>query len=133
MKQEIQKAFHKIGVKELTQFQKKLNHIFSNTNKSILAQAKNGTGKTIGAVYTLLTNYCFERQGIGLIILPTRELAYQIFNQLNLINSFLVRETFRVKLCIGGLSLKEDQTGIMRLNPNIIVGRFLCFFFMIFL
>jgi superfamily II DNA/RNA helicase len=57
-----------------------------------------------------------------LFILPSRELAYQIFNQISMINCYLKTQFFRVKLSIGGLSLKEDEEGIQRLNPNIIVG-----------
>lgn len=64
-------------------------------------------------------------EAIALLILPTRELAYQIFNQIGSINCYLRTAFFRVKLCIGGLCLKEDQQGILSLNPNIIVGNIL--------
>lgn len=130
MKSEIVKAFFRIGVEELNNFQKKLNRVYISTNKSVIIQAKNGHGKTLGCLYSILTNFDLSSDGtlslltqdIALLILPTRELAYQVFNQIGSINCYLRTAFFRVKLCIGGLSLKEDQQSILSLNPNIIVG-----------
>ena len=122
MQNETVEAFRKMGIKELTPVQKKLNHIYQNTKKSIIVQSKNGTGKTIGTLYSTLRHFDTEKDKILMVVLPTRELAYQIFNQINMVNSAIKGSGFRVKLCIGGLSLKEDQKSIQRLDPNIIVG-----------
>jgi superfamily II DNA/RNA helicase len=62
MREEVENAFYRIGMMELTDFQRKLRRVYSSTNKSIIIQAKNGVGKTIGTLYSILTHFDFNSE-----------------------------------------------------------------------
>ncbi|XP_073518536.1 probable ATP-dependent RNA helicase DDX10 [Phyllobates terribilis] len=86
--------------------------------KDILGAAKTGSGKTLAFVLPALE--CLFRQqwtaddGLGvLVISPTRELAYQIFEVLRKVGR---NHDFSAGLVIGGKDLKEESSRIHRTN-----------------
>lgn len=88
----------------------------------ILGSAKTGSGKTLAFLIPMLE--CLHRDnwspndGLGaLIITPTRELAYQIFEVLRIIGK---KHNFSAGLIIGGKDLKFERKRMDRLN--IIIG-----------
>lgn len=87
----------------------------------ILGAAKTGSGKTLAFVLPLLERL-FRLQwtaldGLGaLVITPTRELAYQIFEVLRSVGK---HHDFSAGLVIGGKDLKEEVERIN--NTNIVV------------
>lgn len=90
--------------------------------KDILASAKTGSGKTLAFIIPLLE--CLHKEkwgpedGLGALVLtPTRELAYQIFEVLRLVGQ---RHQFSAALIIGGKDLALERKRINQMN--IIIG-----------
>ncbi|KAL3882164.1 hypothetical protein ACJMK2_028532 [Sinanodonta woodiana] len=84
----------------------------------ILGAAKTGSGKTLAFVIPVLERLYqlkwSQLDGLGaLIISPTRELAYQIFEVLRKIGRF---HDFSAGLVIGGKKLQEESERIHRTN-----------------
>lgn len=87
--------------------------------KSIIARAKNGTGKTGAFVIPILELINTNENAVqALILVPTRELALQVSSVVKDLGKYLKVESM---VSTGGTSIKED---IIRLsNPvHVIVG-----------
>ncbi|KAL4496205.1 hypothetical protein ABPG72_012942 [Tetrahymena utriculariae] len=105
------------------------------TEKNIIAQAKAGTGKTLAFSSIILEKLINRRQTIFqdsnplvLIILPTRELAIQVFEfiqqllkALNSINPNLLPYV-NCGIFIGGLPLQDDRRNLKIQHVKIIIG-----------
>lgn len=85
--------------------------------KDIVGIAQTGTGKTLAFGLPLLQRLRGSR-GIGLIVLPTRELAIQAEEMLQKIGRSLGLVT---AVLIGGESMR-NQTMALRRRPNIIIA-----------
>ena len=88
------------------------------TGKDVLGAAKTGSGKTLAFIIPILeTLYCnkwTQLDGIGaLVITPTRELSYQIFEVLRKVG---VNHDFSAALLIGGQNLKYERRRIDKCN-----------------
>ncbi|MBI4991641.1 MAG: DEAD/DEAH box helicase [Candidatus Harrisonbacteria bacterium] len=85
--------------------------------KDLVGIAQTGTGKTLAFGIPMIQRI-LQSKGIGLIVLPTRELALQVRDSLNLIGS-----GFGVKtaLLIGGAPMWRQIAEIRR-QPNIVIG-----------
>ena len=89
-----------------------------------LAKAKTGTGKTLGflipAVEQLLkARDIMKREDIGCLILsPTRELAFQIHKEAELLTKFHNMNTMS---CVGGTNINKDNTALKN-SIQILVG-----------
>ena len=91
-------------------------------NRDILGASKTGSGKTIAfaipVIEKLFLNRWSQADGLGaLIILPTRELAIQVFEVFRTIGKY---HDFSLGLVIGGNNLAKEQS--MMYNMNILVG-----------
>lgn len=90
--------------------------------KSIIAQSKSGTGKTLSFL-TLL--FCKVKPGFGLqsvILSPTRELSNQIYNVAVALNRWLPKaRQLNFTLLIGGLPIKDDLQ-LIGTNPDVVIG-----------
>lgn len=91
---------------------------FALRGKDVLGAAKTGSGKTLAFLIPVLE--CLYRQqwssvdGLGaLIISPTRELAYQIFEVLRKVGK---NHEFSAGLVIGGKDLKSESEKIHHTN-----------------
>jgi len=105
------------GFKEPTEIQKKAIKP-ALEGKDILASAKTGSGKTLAFIIPLLECLHKEKWGAGdglgaLVVTPTRELAYQIFEVLRLVGH---RHQFSAALIIGGKDLAMERTRIDQMN-----------------
>lgn len=86
--------------------------------KDLIGIAQTGTGKTLAFGIPMIQRILQERDGIGLIVAPTRELAMQINDVLmRLGNSMGVKTA----VLIGGVSLYYQKQMIYK-NPHIYVG-----------
>lgn len=86
--------------------------------KDVLGSAKTGSGKTLAFIIPLLE--CLHKEkwsnsdGLGaLVITPTRELAYQIFEVLRLVGQ---QHQFSAALVIGGKDLAMERKRIDQIN-----------------
>lgn len=89
--------------------------------KDILGAAKTGSGKTLAFLIPILEilycNQWTKLDGLGaLVITPTRELAYQIFETLRKVGG---HHDFSAGLIIGGKDLKFERNRMD--NCNIII------------
>jgi len=85
--------------------------------KDVVGIAETGTGKTLAFVLPLLQQISATKKQ-ALIILPTRELAMQVEETLEVVGrGFGLRKA----LLIGGASMGK-QIGDIRRNPHVIVG-----------
>jgi superfamily II DNA/RNA helicase len=116
-------------------------HTFCNTQRSIVAQSKSGTGKTLSYISVILTHIISEL-ALGnsckyLILLPTRELTLQVYqNFKEIFNSFsnvkalseeelVVRQKIkkiRLLMTIGGIPFEDDRKKYLQEGGNIIIG-----------
>jgi translation initiation factor 4A len=89
------------------------------SGKDVVAQAQSGTGKTGAFSIGILCNIDVTKKTIqGLIIVPTRELADQVYKVVKDLSSYMDIGVLKV---IGGTNVamcRED----LRKNPQIVIG-----------
>ncbi|NRA89203.1 MAG: DEAD/DEAH box helicase, partial [Rhizobiales bacterium] len=85
----------------------------------ILGSAQTGTGKTAAFLVPLVTHILLNPQAVGLVVLPTRELAKQVHE---VANKLLGRKSKTRSICIIGGESMDKQLKTLRQNPRIIVG-----------
>uniref|UniRef100_A0A6G1S5L0 ATP-dependent RNA helicase n=1 Tax=Aceria tosichella TaxID=561515 RepID=A0A6G1S5L0_9ACAR len=114
---ETQFGLKKAGYEEPTEIQKQAIPP-ALEGKDIVAAAKTGSGKTLAFIIPLLE--CLEKEkfsnndGLGaLVITPTRELAYQIFEVLRVVGQ---KHQFSAALVIGGKDLALERKRIDQMN-----------------
>lgn len=91
-------------------------------NRDILGASKTGSGKTLAFVIPILEKLFLNRwsslDGLGaLVIVPTRELAIQVFEVMKAVGKY---HDFSLGLVIGGNKLSKEQSVLY--NMNILVG-----------
>lgn len=86
--------------------------------RDVVGVANTGTGKTAAFLIPLINKIILNRNEKVLIIVPTRELAVQIDEELQAFSKFL---NILSVLCIGGASI-NNQIYTLRKNPNIVIG-----------
>jgi ATP-dependent RNA helicase DDX6/DHH1 len=87
--------------------------------KSIIARAKNGTGKTGAFIIPLLNEMRETSKDIQAVILvPTRELALQIQALAQKLSKF---SKINIEFFIGGTMVKEDYNKIEDRNIQMVV------------
>lgn len=86
--------------------------------KDIIATANTGTGKTAAFLIPLVHNVVTKKTDRVLIVAPTRELADQIYQELN---SFKTHLGLSAALCIGGANINMQMKQLER-NPAFVIG-----------
>lgn len=90
-------------------------------NKSMIAQAQSGTGKTATFVIGALSKIHLDRNEEQVLILaPTRELSTQIEEVVLQLGCFI--KNLHTKLLIGGNSMHQDIHALQTKKPHIIIG-----------
>lgn len=85
--------------------------------KDVIGIAQTGTGKTIAFGIPMLQRLV-QFGGRGLVILPTRELAYQVEEALK---SFATSLNIRTAVFVGGASMNL-QRSMLRHNPRVLIA-----------
>lgn len=117
-KKEILDALDEMGFVEPSPIQKEAIP-FALEGYDIIGQAQTGTGKTAAFGIPIINNTNSELDHLQhLIIVPTRELATQIYEQLKKISKF---SNIRIALILGGISY-SIQGKYLNQKPHIIVG-----------
>lgn len=93
-----------------------INHILSG--RDVVGIANTGTGKTAAFLIPLINKVLNYRQERVLIIVPTRELAIQVRDELN---SFSYNLRVFSALCIGGASINRQISDLSR-KPQFVIG-----------
>lgn len=86
--------------------------------KDVVGIANTGTGKTAAFLVPLINKVIGEPRSKVLIIVPTRELAAQVNDELKIFAKGL---NIYSALCIGGASINV-QIKDLRRNPNFVIG-----------
>ena len=90
-----------------------------NNKKDLVAQAQSGTGKTGAYTIGCLNNINKEERTIQLlIILPTRELVFQVFDVFQDLSKYMELSIIKV---IGGTNVSECKSDL-RKDPHIVIG-----------
>lgn len=85
--------------------------------KDLVGIAQTGTGKTLAFGIPLIQRLT-QIKGVGLIVLPTRELALQVEESLKRITD---KQNLRLAVLIGGASMRPQINALNR-NPHIIIA-----------
>ena len=119
--QHLLRALEKLGINQPTPVQTQAIPLILR-QKDLLVSAETGSGKTIAFLLPtfqrLLDNPDTRMGTRTLILVPTRELARQIFDQCMAIGSYT---QFRFGVIIGGESFQK-QTILLRKNPEFIIA-----------
>lgn len=86
--------------------------------QDVVGVANTGTGKTAAFALPILNKLLHDREAMGLIIAPTRELAIQIEEQCR---QFAKNSGLSGALLIGGLPMGR-QVNALKNHPRIIIG-----------
>ena len=86
--------------------------------KDILGTAQTGTGKTLAFGIPIVNFLLKTKKNAALIITPTRELAQQVFQE---VNNLVGRGNIRTAQLVGGQSMVK-QFNSLRRNPRLVVG-----------
>ncbi len=117
----LQRAIQELGWKEFTHVQEAAIPVAAS-GKDLRVTARTGSGKTAAFLLPMLNdliNNPDPRAGtLGLILLPTRELARQTLSQIKLLAKY---SDIQAELITGGEDFKV-QAARMRKNPDIILG-----------
>ena len=86
--------------------------------KDLIGIAQTGTGKTLAFGIPMIQHILQKKDGLGLVVLPTRELAIQVQEALQKIGHSLGIKT---TLLIGGAPMGRQVSEIRR-RPDIVIG-----------
>ncbi len=118
IKEEIVKAVTEMGFSEMMPIQERVIPLVLD-GCDVIGQAQTGTGKTAAFGIPLIEKSNRKHVGVEhLIISPTRELATQIKNELELIAK---NTGITIGLILGGVDYNKERR-MLKANPNIIVG-----------
>ena len=91
----------------------------------LLVSAQTGSGKTIAFGIAIVDNLTVDNQAFktpkspeALIIVPTRELALQVKNELSWL---LASSDAKIVSCVGGMDIRTERRNL-ETKPNIVVG-----------
>lgn len=119
LSEEILKELNKKGFEEPTEIQEKIIPILLSEDIDIVGQAQTGTGKTAAFGLPILERLNKPSKSVQAIILvPTRELAIQVSEELN---SFKGKKKLQIIPVYGGQSI-TDQIRKINNGVDIIVG-----------
>ncbi|MBI2117427.1 DEAD/DEAH box helicase [Candidatus Peregrinibacteria bacterium] len=85
--------------------------------KDVIGVAQTGTGKTLAFGIPMIQSLSTSKKK-GLVLLPTRELALQVDEELHKIGHAL---GLRTAVLIGGVSMRPQMNAIAK-NPHIVVA-----------
>ena len=115
----IQRALDEMGFEESTQIQQEAIPLIME-GKDIIGQSNTGTGKTAAFVIPILEKIDKElRMPQALVLLPTRELAVQVANEVRKIGKYM--DGIKTVTVYGGADIRE-QINKLKGGAQIIVG-----------
>lgn len=86
--------------------------------KDVVGIANTGTGKTAAFLLPLINSILLDNEQGALILAPTRELALQIFEELQ---AFAAHTPIGVALCIGGANMGK-QISRLKNDPHFVIA-----------
>jgi len=117
LKKELIEAIKRINFINPTEVQEKTIPI-ALESKDIIIKAKTGTGKTAAFLIPMIQMLKLNEKNAGIIIVPTRELAIQVYS---VFKELSMGTKLSAALVYGGTSIGM-QIESLRKSPNIIIG-----------
>lgn len=108
-------ALNDYGIKELSPVQEEVINSFYD-KRNVVVKSKTGSGKTHSFLIPLIDNFKNE-DNYALIIAPTNELAFQIFQKLE-----AIKLNLDIRLYDKNLDSNKEATRLEKKSPNIVVG-----------
>ena len=110
-------ALRRLGIKELNAMQSAaVTHCRENGSMVLLSPT--GTGKTLAFLLPLLERLNVDEKGVqALVVLPTRELAKQVFEVWR-----SMATPFHIAAFYGGRPLEQEVASLAGASPAVIVG-----------
>lgn len=120
LKQEwLNRALHELKITKYTLIQKKTIPLILKKN-NVIGVSETGTGKTYCYLLPILEKIDFNNDNIqNIILLPTRELANQVYNKLNFFKK--ENKNLKVTLLTGGTETEIKNRKIYNNPPHILV------------
>lgn len=121
LKEEIVKALNDLHFNDFTPIQYEILPL-ALKNKSLIGQSKTGSGKTHAYLIPIFNKLDLDNKDCQAIILsPTRELATQIYNVCNHLNSFF-SDKIDIRLYTGGSDRLKEIKKLENSQPQIVIG-----------
>jgi len=120
LKTELLRGIYAYGFENPSEIQKKaILPIIEG--RDIIAQAQSGSGKTGTFCISILQSIDISKKETqAIIIVPTHELAKQIYGVITGLSGFI--EGLFVKTMLGGTSIQDDITELRNNTPHIVIG-----------
>jgi len=118
LKESLLRGIYLYGYEKPSRIQQKAIVPFSS-GRDLIAQAQSGTGKTAAYIIGMLQQLDFSKRYCqGLVMVPTRELAVQVFEFATAVGDLL---GLVCHACIGGTRVSEDFAALRR-GVHVVVG-----------
>lgn len=119
-KEYINKGLDYIGFSEETDIQKE---VISRAlrGENIIGKSQTGSGKTHAFILPMLQKLEINDEISSVIIVPTRELGFQIYDEINKITKFS-EDFIDVRLYVGGTNRESELARLEKTQPNIVIG-----------
>lgn len=115
---ELLRGIYSYGFEEPSNIQS-LSVPIINKGKDLIAQAQSGTGKTGAYTIGCLNNIIKDERSLQLLVLlPTRELVFQVFDVFSEISKYM---DLRIIKVIGGTNVNDCKADL-RTDPHIVIG-----------
>ena len=121
LKEFIKLGLKEIGFFELTPMQEKVIPL-ALKGEQIIGTSQTGTGKTHAFLIPILENLNFNLKEVqSVIITPTRELGFQIYEEIIKLSKFS-NEFIDVRLYVGGSDRENEIIRLEKGQPQIVIG-----------
>jgi ATP-dependent RNA helicase CshB len=115
----IKSICNQLKYNELTKIQElTIPQLLKDTSAIISSQT--GSGKTLCYLIPILNKIVFENTTQVLIVLPTKELARQIYSKL--LQFKQIKNELKIGLAVGGGNYEDNKFNFKKNPPHIIVG-----------
>lgn len=116
----IYEALAELKFKEPTEVQDEVIPKVLN-DENVIVKSKTGTGKTHAFLIPILNNVTSDKEVQSVIIVPTRELAFQIYEETQKITKFS-KEFIDVRTYVGGTDRENEIARLQNSQPQIVIG-----------
>ncbi len=122
LKPELIQALSDLGFKKPTHIQERLIPAIRN-GRDVIGQSQTGTGKTLAFLLPIIDKIDATKEEVQAVVTaPTRELATQLFEQLQkLIVPFEEEREIKARLLVGGTD-RARAIERLKVQPHIVVG-----------
>jgi len=120
LNEKLQQGIDKLGFENPTEIQAEAIPLLLNHGGDFVGQAQTGTGKTLAFLLPLLENLDVTSRNVqAIIIAPTRELAHQVFTELENVSKFA---NVRAMTVYGGVPYDRQISALKKQSVQVVVG-----------